>query len=98
MATRLAWRLATTPRDSLRNGAEALRLAKLACEASDTPPPDRLDALAAAMAETGDYDGATRTARRAADLAQTAGDTQLAASIARRVAQYESKHPYRAAE
>ena len=98
LATRLAWRLATTPRDNLRNGAEALRLAKLACEASKTPPPDRLDALAAAMAETGDYDGATSTARRAADLAQTAGDTQLAASIARRAAQYESKHPYRAAE
>jgi arylsulfatase A-like enzyme/Flp pilus assembly protein TadD len=64
----LAWLLATSPVDEIRDGAEAVRLAKLAVEATRGERPDALDTLAAAYAEEGDFANATRTGRQALDL------------------------------
>jgi Flp pilus assembly protein TadD len=64
----LAWLLATSPVDEIRDGAQAVRLAKLAVEATRGERPDALDTLAAAYAEAGDFANATRTGRQALDL------------------------------
>jgi tetratricopeptide (TPR) repeat protein len=73
MAT-LAWILATSPDEKVRDGAEALKVATRLnelSEAAHTPPQvqsEFLVVLAAAQAESGDFDAATATAKKALDL------------------------------
>ncbi len=66
--SRTAWVLATCPLDSVRNGAEAVRLGSRALELSGGKQPSVLDALAAAYAEAGRFREAVDTARRALAL------------------------------
>ena len=95
LAARLAWLLATAPEDSLRDGAEAVRLAEGASRATGDRLPEALDVLAAAYAEAGRFEDATATARRAGELATAAGLTALVAEVAQRLALYEEGKPYR---
>ena len=64
----LAWLLATASDDTLRNGQEAVTLARHAVTATQGKDPAALDALAAAYAETGQFDLALDTAEQAAAL------------------------------
>ena len=61
----LAWQLATNPDEAARNGAEALQLLRDADVKLDVAPPDYLQALAAALAETGKFEDAVKTAELA---------------------------------
>jgi len=54
----LAWQLATCPDAKIRDGTRAIRVAKQACEATDWSDPSILDTLAAAYAESGDFESA----------------------------------------
>jgi tetratricopeptide (TPR) repeat protein len=65
---RLAWFQATCPEDSLRNGKEALETSRRACEASNWKSYDAVDALAAAYAETGDFDKAMKYETQALNM------------------------------
>ena len=56
----LAWLLAICPDPILRNGAEALKQAKKACELTKWEDSHCLGTLAAAYAETGDFDKAVK--------------------------------------
>ncbi len=91
----LAWILATSPDASTRNGVEALQLAQAAIAAAGRTDAYVLDALAAALAETGDFTQAAAVAREAAGAARSAGDRALAPSIRDRRRLYESGRPYR---
>ncbi|EEF60837.1 tetratricopeptide repeat protein [Pedosphaera parvula] len=51
----LAWLLATCPTDSFRNGEEAVTLATKACQLTNWKSWLRIDILAAAYAEVGDF-------------------------------------------
>ncbi len=53
----LAWQLATSPDNTLRDGSEALQLARLLFDA-DAGNPERADLLAAALAENGRFEEA----------------------------------------
>ena len=53
-----AWVLATSPDDSVRDGKRAIELATKACELTEYKEPHILSTLAAAYAETGDFDTA----------------------------------------
>ncbi len=64
----LAWVLATSPKDELRNGPHALELGLKACEATDYKAPHILSTLAAAYAETGDFENARKWAGKAVEL------------------------------
>ncbi len=68
----LAWVLATSPIDALRNGAEALRFAEEALKA-DPNSPTYLNSLAAALAENGRFPEAMVAVDRALANAQVQG-------------------------
>jgi arylsulfatase A-like enzyme/Flp pilus assembly protein TadD len=93
LANLLAWLLATSPQPALRDGGEAARLARLACETA--PTAGALDTLGAALAEAGQYDEAAETALRALQAARSVGDDALAAAVERRLGLYRAGKPYR---
>ena len=93
---RLAQLLATDENASLRNGAEAVRLAERAAELTDSQDAALEDTLAAAYAETGQFPRAVETARKALQLATDHGQGQLAEGVRARIALYESGRPLRA--
>ena len=91
----LAWLLATCPDPELRDGPEALGLARRAIRARERASLTALDVLAAACAETGRFSEAGETAGKAAQLAIEAGLEEQAAMIRARQAIYRSGKPYR---
>lgn len=65
-----AWVLCTSPDDKVRDGARALKLATKAAESSGYETPHILSTLAAAYAETGDFDNAVKWSEKSVELAQ----------------------------
>lgn len=92
-----AWVLATCPEPSIRNGKEALALARRAVQLTSGKDAAVLDTLAAAYAETGSFVEAALTARTALALAAQQGNQSLAAALKSRIALYEAGKPFRAA-
>ena len=64
-----AWFLATCPDGEFRDGKEAVKLAKKACEFSCGKDWYHLDTLAAAYAESGDFQKAVEYAQKAVAVA-----------------------------
>ncbi|MBI4169694.1 MAG: tetratricopeptide repeat protein [Acidobacteria bacterium] len=93
--SRLAWILATSARDTVRDGRRALTLAERAARLTARRDPRVLDALAAALAETGRTAEAAREAGAARRLALASGQADLAKAIEGRRGVYERGHPYR---
>jgi len=85
----LAWLLATSREESLRNGVRALELAQGLVEEDGGKSAAYLDTLAAAQAENGLFQKAVATARRGLQVARAAGDQRTAGEIARRLPVYE---------
>ena len=72
-----AWVLATSPVDELRDGKRAVELALRACELSEYKKPHILSTLAAAYAETGDFDTAIKWSSKAVETSQDEIQDQL---------------------
>jgi len=89
----LAWYLATADDPAVRSGPEAVRLATEANRAAGGRSFMYLDALAAAYAETGQFDQAVAAAAEALRLAQSA--RQDTAAIRKRLDLYQRRLPYR---
>jgi tetratricopeptide (TPR) repeat protein len=90
----LAWVLATSPDDELRNGAEAIRLAERACELTHYGRPLFIGTLAAAYAEAGRFPEAVTTAEKAEQLVTRAGLTAVAAKNRQLLEFYRAGKPY----
>jgi protein O-mannosyl-transferase len=90
----LAWLLATTPDDSLRNGARAVALAEQV-DTSSGGTAGVLHTLAAAYAAAGRYGEATATARRALELAVAHKNEDLTAKLPNEIKLYEADKPMR---
>ncbi len=90
----LAWALAASPDDELRNGAEAVRLAERACELTHYGQSLFIGTLAAAYAEAGRFPEAVATAEKAEQLATTAGSKKLAGENRQRLELYRAGKPY----
>lgn len=87
----LAWLLATVPDDGLRNGAEAVRLARAARKAHGKPAAWLADTLAAALAEAGDFEGAVEAQTEARHLTPYG----KRAEAQRRLEMYQQGRPFR---
>jgi tetratricopeptide (TPR) repeat protein len=86
-----AWLLATAADDSVRNGAEAVKAATIACELTKYQSVADIKALAAAYAEAGQFELAIGWQEKAVQL--TTGDDR---GIEEKVLeQYKDKRPYR---
>lgn len=91
----LAWLRATAAQESLRNGAEAVELARKANDLAHAQNPAVLGTLAAALAEKKDFPGAVETARHGIKLANTTTNTALARTIESQMKFYEAGQPFR---
>jgi len=89
----LAWILATSSDAQLRNGQEALRLAKRATKLY--PNSLMLDTLAAAYAEVGNFDEAVRVAEQAMAQARQDPQQMMPPGIEQRLRGYQQRKPYR---
>jgi len=87
--------LSTSTEDSLRNGAEAIRLSMEANQLSAGNDASVLDTLGAAYAEAGEFGKAIEAARRALDLANAKGDSGMAQGIQYRLNLYAESKPFR---
>ncbi|MCE9544358.1 MAG: thioredoxin domain-containing protein [Planctomycetia bacterium] len=93
-AIQLAWILATCPDKNVRDGAAAVRYARLAQTTAKSETPQMFDALAAALAETGQYREATDAERQAVALYLRAGAEQQAQKSRARMELYIRRLPY----
>ncbi len=91
----LAWMFAVNASDTVRNGAEAVRLAERACELTARQQPVLLGTLAAAYAEAGRYNDAIATAEKARDLAATIGQKDVAEKNTQLLDLYRAGKPLR---
>ncbi|MCG3129057.1 MAG: hypothetical protein CHACPFDD_03966 [Phycisphaerae bacterium] len=94
LRTRLVFLLAAAPEDGLRDGAQAARLAR---EGLQRQPGNLalLDALAAALAETGSFSEAAELADRAAEALQAGGAAGAANEVRARAARYRTGEAHR---
>ncbi|MEO8269010.1 MAG: hypothetical protein ABI557_04775, partial [Aureliella sp.] len=90
----LSWVMSTSPKDELRDGKRALELALKACEATDYEAPHILSTLAAAYAETGDFDNARKWASKAVELGDEQKHEQTE-QLEKELESYEADKPWR---
>jgi tetratricopeptide (TPR) repeat protein len=90
-----AWIAATDGQPELRNGPEAVVMAARACELTGQKRPSMLLTLAAAYAEAGRFDDALATVGKAGELANAAGQKELAEEAGRLRAAFAAGRPFR---
>jgi tetratricopeptide (TPR) repeat protein len=90
----LAWMLATAPQASLRNGNQAVELARQANQLAGGANPFALHTLAAAYAETGRFGDAIETGRKAMELTRAAGQSGLSKQISGELELYTAGLPF----
>ncbi|HEX4143567.1 MAG TPA: tetratricopeptide repeat protein [Pirellulales bacterium] len=88
----LAWLQATCPDENYRDGKQAVENATRACQLAEWKDAARLDTLAAAYAETGDFENARKWEDKAIDLAADADKESCRAHLAL----YQAGKPFRA--
>jgi len=97
----LAWVLATSPDEKLRNGRRAIELATDACKLTEYKLPHILSTLAAAYAETGDFTNAIKWATKAVELANKGkgddkeSDQETKDAVKKELENYKAKKPTR---
>ena len=90
----LSWILASCEDERFRNGEEAVKLAERLCKIAQNNQPLALDALAAAYAETGRFDNAVTTAKKALELALKQGSNELVLILKKRLQLYQKERLY----
>jgi len=90
----LAFHAATSPDDSVRDGARAIVAAREACELTEWKLVEAIDLLGAAYAEAGRWEDAKKTVRKAIVLAEV-GDRKLVPGLNARLNLYDRKQAYR---
>jgi len=91
----LAWVFATSPDDSLRDGAKAVQLAQEALRISGRRIPIIFRTLAAAYAESGEFSKAIDTAQQGIELANSQGNSSLATELQGNIELYQQQRPLR---
>ncbi|MCA9260570.1 MAG: tetratricopeptide repeat protein, partial [Planctomycetales bacterium] len=91
----LAWVLATSPDDAVRDGTKAIELAKHACELTENKKAHILSTLAAAYAESGDFEEARRVSRQALEADDPDLNDELRAALQKELDSYLENKPWR---
>ena len=89
----LAWLLATSPDNDLRDGKRAIELAAKACEKTEWKEAHIVSTLAAGHAETGDFAAAMKFSRQAVELEEDAAEVKE--QLRQELASYEAGKPWR---
>jgi protein O-mannosyl-transferase len=92
----IAWTLATSSDDSIRDGAKAVGFAEQAVALSGGREPQFLRTLGAAYAETGRFTDAIAAARQAAAIANMQGKRGLATKLEKDLLLYRANLPLHA--
>jgi eukaryotic-like serine/threonine-protein kinase len=93
-ANEFAWELATNDNPKRRDGKTAVEFATKACELANWKNPTYMDTLAAASAESGDFDAAVKWQTKAIDLL---ANTAEKANYGTRLKLYREKKPFHSA-
>jgi tetratricopeptide (TPR) repeat protein len=91
----LAWIAATDPRPELRNGPQAVGMARRACDLTGGQDPAMLLTLAAAYAEAGRFSEALAAAEKSRDIAKAKGNKMLEEKAALMRVAFEKRQPFR---
>ena len=91
----LAWVFATSPDESIRNGAKAVQLTEQAVRVSGGRIAILFRTLGAAYAENGRFVDAIQAAQRGLELANSQGNSGLATELQGNIALYQAKQPLR---
>lgn len=89
----LAWVLATSPEEKLRNAKRSIELGKRACEATDYKRPHIISTLAAGYAEAGDFETALKWSSKAVELG--GADEGIKEQLQKELDSYKAKKPWR---
>jgi tetratricopeptide (TPR) repeat protein len=95
MSAYLAWVLATSRDDGLRDGREALRLAEAGLQAGQPATTLALSVLSAALAECGRFPEAALACESALKTARETNDTATADILTRRLELFRAGKPIR---
>lgn len=90
----LAWILATSPDEKLRNGKQSIALGKEACELTEYKQPHILSTLAAGYAEDGNFDEAIKWSSKAVEFGSKEDHEQLE-QLEKELKSYQEKKPWR---
>ena len=90
----LSWTLSTSLAPEVRNGKRALELGIEACELTEYKKPHILSTLAAAYAETGQFDKAIEWSEKAVELGKESHEPQLE-QLEAELESYRKKEPWR---
>lgn len=90
-----SWLLSTSVHAGVRNGQEAVVLARKACQLTGYRDLSSLEALAASHAEAGDYPRALEAIERARELAAASRQASALERLESRMALYRSGRPFR---
>jgi len=91
----LAWVFATSPDESVRNGPKAVQLAEQAVRISGGRIPILFRTLGAAYAESGRFSEAIQAAQQGIELANSQGNSNLAAELHGNITLYQQEQPLR---
>lgn len=87
----LAWVMATSPIDEVRDAKRAIELAEKACQLTDYQAAHILSTLAAGYAEAGNFEEAIKWSTKAVDL----GDGDIGEQLAKELESYQQNKPWR---
>lgn len=91
----LAWVLATSPMDKVRDADRAIDLATKACKVTDYKQAHILSTLAAAYAESGDFEKAMEWSQKAVELGNDSTSPETLVQLKNELESYRQKKPWR---